>query len=157
MGGVKPSDVSYLECHGTGTSLGDPIEVGALHRVLRSTATCAEPIRIGVFKSLMAHSEGAAGMVGLVKVAHVLKQRCMPPNLHLQVANPKLALEAFAAAMPTQSTGSALSPELRMGVSSFGYSGTNSHAVLSSATELTTAVVGSRGTLEIISRPCGLS
>ena len=63
----RESKPHCVEAHGTGTALGDPIEVGALHRVLQSTAESAEPVLLGAFKSLMAHSEGAAGMAGLVK------------------------------------------------------------------------------------------
>ena len=107
-----------VEVHGTGTALGDPIEVGALHRVLGSTTGRMDPVTLGALKSLMAHSEGAAGMAGLVKVVHVLKRHNMPSNLHLRAANPKLDLDGFSVVMATQGTGLVSTQELQMGVSS---------------------------------------
>ena len=127
------SKAHCVEAHGTGTALGDPIEVGALHRVLGSTVETAEPVLLGAFKSLMAHSEGAAGMAGLVKVIQVLRYHCVPPNLHLQKTNPKLDLEEFATVMPSQGVELVVGEVLLMGESSFGYSGTNAHAVRSTA------------------------
>eukprot|EP00656_Telonema_subtile_P055640 TRINITY_DN8675_c0_g1_i4.p1 TRINITY_DN8675_c0_g1~~TRINITY_DN8675_c0_g1_i4.p1 ORF type:complete len:1250 (+),score=219.87 TRINITY_DN8675_c0_g1_i4:292-4041(+) len=120
---------TWLEAHGTGTALGDPIEIGALCRVLQFGSVAAAPAVVGAFKSQMAHSEGAAGMVGLVKVAYALDGRSMPPSLHLRMANARLGLEEFAVAVPSQVFG-LLEGSVWMGVSSFGYSGTNSHAVV---------------------------
>eukprot|EP00656_Telonema_subtile_P003376 TRINITY_DN11543_c0_g1_i3.p1 TRINITY_DN11543_c0_g1~~TRINITY_DN11543_c0_g1_i3.p1 ORF type:complete len:2117 (+),score=442.26 TRINITY_DN11543_c0_g1_i3:173-6523(+) len=119
-------EVGSVEAHGTGTALGDPIEVGALHRVLGGTHQSSS-VLLGAFKTQIAHTEGAAGMAGLLKVVHTLWACQMPPNLHLLQPNPKLDLEGFAVHTPSQ-TSTAVADS--MGVSSFGYSGTNSHAVL---------------------------
>ena len=126
--------VVCVETHGTGTALGDPIEVGALHRVLQGVIG-AEPVVLGARKSQMAHSEGAAGMAGLVKVVQVLERCCMVPNLHLQQVNPKLELDGFATVLASECCVLRMNDEVLMGVSSFGYSGTNSHAVLASSPE----------------------
>ena len=123
--------VCGVETHGTGTALGDPIEVGALQRVLASSAAKAEPVALGAFKSQIAHAEGAAAIAGLVKVVRVLKHRHVPANLHLRETNPKLELGGFALMVPSHGMKlGVLSGVARMGVSAFGYSGTNSHAVL---------------------------
>ena len=90
-----------VEMHGTGTALGDLIEVGALHRVLQSVIG-AQLVVLGARKSQMAHSEGAAGMAGLSKVVQVLKQCCMVPNLHLKHVNPKLELCGFEIVLPSE-------------------------------------------------------
>lgn len=115
-----------IEAHGTGTALGDPIEVGALHRVLQS-----ESVVLGAIKSQMAHSEGAAGMAGLMQALLVLQHACVSPSLHLQQANSKMELQGFVVQMPSQGTCFlSVNRMQRMGVSSFGFSGTNSHAMV---------------------------
>ncbi|MFM7425396.1 MAG: type I polyketide synthase, partial [Elainella sp.] len=87
--GVDPAQVQYVEAHGTGTKLGDPVELEALGEVLglgRQT-----PCAIGSVKTNIGHTETAAGVAGLIKVALALKQGQIPPSLHLQVPNPRLA------------------------------------------------------------------
>ena len=121
-----------VECHGTGTALGDPIEVGALNRVLGSTALASAPLPLGSLKSVMAHSEGAAGMAGLMKVINSMRYKCVFPNLHLQQANQKLELEGFAVTLLSESAETDQRVDPFVGVSSFGYSGTNAHTILMS-------------------------
>src|SRR5262245_33834312 len=87
--GVKPDELGYLETHGTGTPLGDPIEVHALGRVLGKERR--EPLAIGSVKTNFGHLEAAAGIAGLIKVALSLEREELPPHLHLKKKNPHIA------------------------------------------------------------------
>ncbi|WP_433755130.1 type I polyketide synthase [Nocardia sp. CA-135398] len=127
--GVRPQDVDFIEAHGTGTILGDMIEVkalGALHGSNR-----AEPCGIGSIKGNLGHTEGAAGVAGLIKVALGLHHGVVAPTRFAEQENPRLrmtqhGLRLVAEPMPLH--GPALG-----GVSSFGIGGTNAHIVLASA------------------------
>ena len=125
--GAVAADVAFTDCHGTGTSLGDPIEMSALRAVQAAARDGANGLAVGAIKSSMGHLEGAAGMAGVLKGVLVLRHGSAPANLHLQRLNPHIDLDGFAAALPAQSTshaGGALA-----GCSSFGFSGTNTHCV----------------------------
>ena len=128
--GRATRDSHSSEAHGTGTALGDPIEVGALQRVFSQQT--ASTVTIGAIKSRIGHAEGAAGFTGLAKVMLVLEQQTLPPDLHLQIANPKISLDRFDVLLPSGLTLHPLDAdnELFLGVNSFGYAGTNSHAVM---------------------------
>ena len=86
----------FSETHGTGTSLGGPIEVGAPQAVFGSNNHNGGCMVLGALKSRLAHTEGAAGMMGVLKVVQVLLQGCVPPNLHMHKENDKLGLDGFA-------------------------------------------------------------
>jgi thioester reductase-like protein len=127
--GVQPAQVGYIEAHGTGTPLGDPIEVRALARVLGEGRS--EPLRIGSVKTNIGHLESAAGMAGFIKLVLSLQRGEIPPHLHLKELNPHIAAGAFPIEIPT-----VLTPWMGRrigGVSSFGASGTNAHVVVESA------------------------
>lgn len=129
--GIDPRDVRYVETHGTGTSLGDPIEAGALGAVLGADRDEARPLVIGSVKSNIGHLEAAAGVAGLIKSALILQNGQIPPSLHFQSPNPKidfsaLHLQVATSLMPLNGG----SDRAVAGVSSFGYSGTNSHVVV---------------------------
>ena len=94
---MQRAALDAVEAHGTGTALGDPIELGALHRVLGAGSSADQPVLVGAIKSLMAHSEGAAGMAGLLKLVVLLRSGAMPASLQLRQANPKLELGEFKA------------------------------------------------------------
>jgi len=136
---IQGKDVDYVECHGTGTNLGDPIEVEALSVVLEENRK--KPVYLGSVKSNFGHLEGAAGIVGLIKAILVLQHEAIPPNLHFHTLNPKINLNRFKAIVPIQKTSlrSTCSNEpktaLLAGVSSFGFGGTNAHVILQSWTE----------------------
>ncbi|WP_437670504.1 type I polyketide synthase [Sorangium sp. So ce131] len=129
--GVDPRDVQYIETHGTGTVLGDPIEAGALGAVLGKDRPADRPLLLGAVKTNIGHLEAAAGMAGLIKTALALKHRTVPPNLHFETPNPYIPFDALRLKVPTscepwpEREGRALS-----GVSSFGFGGTNCHVVL---------------------------
>jgi acyl transferase domain-containing protein len=128
---ADPAAVVYLEAHGTGTPLGDPIEVQALGEVYGAgTVPCA----IGSVKANLGHLEAAAGIVGLVKAMLVLEHGCSPPHLHLERLNPEIDFERTRFHLPTELTPLPDSPDPWLAtVSSFGFGGTNAHAVLEAA------------------------
>ena len=87
---ANPGDVNYVECHGTGTALGDPIEVGALKGVFGTEREASNPLVLGAIKTNIGHLEACAGMTGLIKVVMALRHRAVPLNLHFQKLNPLL-------------------------------------------------------------------
>ncbi len=131
---VSPIDISYVETHGTGTALGDPIEVEALTEVLGSTAFGDRPCALGSVKTNLGHLEAAAGIAGFIKAALALHHEEIPPNLHYQKRNPLVILEGTRFYVPVTPTPWLRSERGRFaGVSSFGFSGTNAHIVLEEA------------------------
>ncbi|MBD2364812.1 SDR family NAD(P)-dependent oxidoreductase [Anabaena minutissima FACHB-250] len=131
--GVSPGKVQYIEAHGTGTKLGDPIEVKALGKVLNEGRIPGEYCALGSVKTNIGHAEAAAGIAGLIKVALSLKHGQIPASLHFQEANPyipfdKLPLRVQQKLEPWPEIGETAIA----GVSSFGFGGTNAHVVLES-------------------------
>ncbi len=135
--GIDPLSVHYVEAHGTGTSVGDPVEIKALGSVLCEGRSAEHPLIVGSVKTNIGHTEGAAGLAGLIKVALCLKHKVIPPNLHFHEPNPAIPWADYALMIPTQlmpwPQGNA--PCLA-GVSSFGIAGTNAHVVLEEAPPL---------------------
>ncbi len=131
---VKPSQISYVETHGTGTSLGDPIEVNSLKRVLMDGREADQPCCIGSVKTNIGHLEAAAGIAGLIKVVLSLQHRQIPPHLHFKQLNPYIKLKNTPIQIPTelQQWPAQAQPRLA-GVSAFGFGGTNAHAILEEA------------------------
>ncbi len=140
--GVAPADVHYVEAHGTGTPLGDPIEVQALASVLGEGRPAGRPVLIGSVKTNLGHLEAAAGVTGLIKVVLALQHEMVPPHLHFDAPNPhipwkELPVTVAAAATPwTRGSGRRIA-----GLSSFGFSGTNAHAVVEEAPVSSVAAV----------------
>jgi acyl transferase domain-containing protein len=133
-GGVEPSEVSYIEAHGTGTSLGDPIEVGALGAVFGGNHSPENPLMIASLKTNMGHLEAAAGIAGLIKTVLQLQHQEIVPHLHLNKPNPYINWDEMPVSVPTQLTPWSVGSQKRIaGVSSFGFSGTNAHVVLQEA------------------------
>ncbi|MGB3533336.1 MAG: type I polyketide synthase, partial [Microcoleaceae cyanobacterium] len=128
---VKPNQISYIEAHGTGTSLGDPIEIGALGAIFGNTHTSEKPLIVGSVKTNIGHLEAAAGIAGLIKVVLALQHEKIPSHLHFKTPNPYINWEQFPLTIPTQSIpwNSGETPRLA-GISSFGFSGTNAHIIL---------------------------
>ena len=132
--GLSPSQVRYVEAHGTGTIAGDPVELTALGNVLSSGRPSGRVCYIGSVKTNFGHTEGAAGIAGLIKTALVLQHRRVPANLHLKELNPAIAWNDYPIAIPRELTDFAQDSEpIVAGVSAFGISGTNAHAVLTEA------------------------
>ena len=129
--GVDAQDVFYVEAHGTGTAVGDPIECGALGRVLGEPRGDGSDCLIGSVKSNIGHLEAASGIAGLTKALLVLKHREIPANLHFTTPNPKIAFEDWKLKVVTEAT--ALPERKRpvvIGINSFGFGGTNAHLAL---------------------------
>ena len=125
--GVAPAEVGYVELHGTGTRVGDPIEAAALGTALG--AGREEPLLVGSVKTVIGHLEGAAGIAGLLKVVLSLRHRVLPPSLNFVSPNPDIPLEELNLDV-VRETREWPSERLVAGVSSFGIGGTNCHLVL---------------------------
>ena len=131
--GLKPSDVDVVECHGTGTKLGDPIEVQALGAVYGQGRAAESPLLLGTIKSNVGHLESAAGMAGILKILAAFRHEALPASLHATPLNshipwdnlPVQVVEALRP-WPKSSNGTLR----RAGVSGFGLSGTNAHVII---------------------------
>ncbi|QSQ15452.1 type I polyketide synthase [Myxococcus landrumensis] len=131
---VAASDIGYVESHGTGTSLGDPIEFEALREVLGQPRPDGSTCAIGALKTNLGHLEAAAGVAGLIKTVLVLRREAIPRNLNFRSINPRISLSGTPFVFPTQELPwpRGTKPR-RAGVSAFGLSGTNAHVVLEEA------------------------
>ncbi|WP_199286395.1 type I polyketide synthase [Pseudogemmobacter humi] len=132
LAGITSDTVSYVECHGTGTYLGDPIEVAALTQAFRESADAKGHCRIGSVKTNIGHLDTAAGVAGLIKVALSLHHRELPPSLGYEAPNPAIDFESSPFLVNDRLT-PWQAPVLRAGVNSLGVGGTNAHAVLEEA------------------------
>ena len=130
--GVSPLDVDYLEAHGTGTTVGDPIEADAVAAVYGAGRDAERPLLMGSVKTNIGHLESAAGVAGVIKAALVLHRGVIPKHLHFHDPNPEIDWDR----LPLRVTSSMMEwPDLpgrrrRAGVNSFGISGTNAHLVM---------------------------
>ena len=132
--GLAPAEIDYIEAHGTGTALGDPIEMHALKAVF---AGRERPLLVGSVKSNIGHAEAAAGIAGLIKAVLMLRHQRVPASLNYRHLNPHIDLAGVPIAVPTALREADLT---RIGVSSFGFSGTNAHVVLERAPPETATV-----------------
>jgi len=130
---IKPSKVQYVETQGTGTLLGDAIEVQALNEVLKIDRPAGQPLAIGSVKTNLGHLEAAAGMAGLIKVALSLKHGTIPPSLHFNEPNPLAPFDEIPIEVPTIARPFTGDEPATAAVSAFGFGGTNAHMVLQAA------------------------
>nr|QKW94320.1 short-chain dehydrogenase/reductase SDR [Stigmatella aurantiaca] len=129
--GVKPGEVDYVETHGTGTALGDPIEVGALAEVFGPGRPQDQPLLLGSAKTIVGHTEIAAGMAGLFKVILALQHETVPGYPTLGALSSRIPWKDLPVAVPRQPVVWPRGKRARIaGVSSFGFSGTNAHLVI---------------------------
>ncbi|MFI2287584.1 SDR family NAD(P)-dependent oxidoreductase [Streptomyces niveus] len=134
--GVDPAEVGYVELHGTGTKVGDPIEAAALGAVLGVHRPTGLPLQVGSVKTNIGHLEGAAGIAGLLKVLLAFRYGQLPPSLNFDTPNPDIPLDELNLRVQrelvpwTRGDG-----QLIAGVSSFGVGGTNCHVVVSAVPE----------------------
>jgi acyl transferase domain-containing protein/phospholipid N-methyltransferase/acyl carrier protein len=148
---LSPDDVAYIEAHGTGTSLGDPIEVRALGKVFGPNRTAETPLLIGSVKTNFGHLEAAAGITGVIKAVLALQHRELPPSLHFRTPNPHIAWEQLPIRVVTETQPLPQRNGRRIvGVSSFGFSGTNAHVLLEEAPRSTTEPVGEQRPRQIL-------
>jgi amino acid adenylation domain-containing protein len=132
--GVDARSISYVECHGTATPMGDPIEVAGLTRAFSSSTSDVQFCAIGSVKSNVGHLDAAAGVTGLIKTALALKHGVLPASLHYHKPNPQI--DFAATPFYVNDTLTAWPPGAaprRAGVSSFGVGGTNVHVILEEA------------------------
>jgi len=143
---IHPREISYIEAHGTGTSLGDPIEIAGLTRAFREATDAREYCAIGSLKSNIGHAEGAAGIAGVTKVLLQLQHRQLAPSLHARTLNPLIDFETSPFRVQQELT-SWPQPEIAedgatrvvpriAGISSFGAGGSNAHVLIHEAPEL---------------------
>ncbi len=130
--GVDPMAVAYVEAHGPGTPVGDPIEAAALGEVIGKGRAEDEAFPVGSIKTNIGHLEGASGIAGFIKASVALKKRGVPPNLHFHRPNPAIPFREHRIVIPTElmpMVKKHASPPL-VGVNSFGAGGTNAHVVM---------------------------
>jgi phthiocerol/phenolphthiocerol synthesis type-I polyketide synthase E len=134
MAELEPEAISYIETHGTGTALGDPIEVAALTRAFRSGTEKKAFCAIGSVKTNIGHTDTAAGIAGLIKTVLMLENRMIPPTLHFERPNPEIDFDStpfYVNARLSEWKGDSF--PRRAGVSSFGVGGTNAHVIVEEA------------------------
>ncbi|SFO07874.1 Acyl transferase domain-containing protein [Roseovarius lutimaris] len=131
IAGVSAETVDYVECHGTGTYLGDPIEVAALTQAFRETTEAVDFCRIGSVKTNIGHLDTAAGVASLIKATLALYHKEMPPSLGYEAANPAIGFDGSPFTVNDRPTPwPRRTHPRRAGVNSLGVGGTNAHAVL---------------------------
>ncbi|HHF0573230.1 TPA: beta-ketoacyl synthase N-terminal-like domain-containing protein, partial [Legionella anisa] len=128
---TDPAHVSYIECHGTGTFLGDPIEIQALGEVISKNRSTDKPCWIGSVKTNIGHLEPAAGIISVIKTALTLKNGLIPPHLNFNQANPHIPFERYSLQITNQPEQLPKYSDVGIaGVSGFGFGGANAHLVL---------------------------
>lgn len=129
--GVSPETITYIETHGTGTGLGDPIEIEGLRKAFAEVTSRKQFCAVGSVKTNLGHLDTAAGILGVVKVICAMNQKMIPPSLHFQVPSRKIDFEDTALYVCNRLTSwdTGEYPR-RCGVTSFGLSGTNAHVIL---------------------------
>ena len=131
LAGLDPVDTQYVELHGTGTKAGDPTEMGAVARTIahgrQSSLYC------GSVKTQIGHTEGAAGIAGILKCTLMLERGKIPPHLNFANANPRLQLDSWNIILPTATLPWPRGEIRRCSVNNFGFGGTNAHAILEGA------------------------
>ena len=134
---VEPADVDYVETHGTGTLLGDPIEARALGAVYGRGRQPESPLLVGAAKTNLGHLEAAAGLVGLIKTTLAVQRGEIPPNQHFGEPNPHIPFDELHLKVVDESTKWPKTGHPRLaGVSSFGFGGTNAHLILQQAPQV---------------------
>jgi acyl transferase domain-containing protein/thioesterase domain-containing protein len=134
VAGVKADDISYVETHGTGTTVGDPIEIKGLTQAFRESTAAKGYCAIGSLKSSVGHLDAAAGVAGLIKTVLALENREIPPSLHFQTPNPLIDFASTPFSVNAKLTDwKSIGTPRRAGVTSLGIGGTNAHVVLEEA------------------------
>jgi len=130
--GIPVTDIDYLEAHGTGTAVGDPIETRAIGAALGQPRGPGNPLLIGSVKSNLGHLEAASGAAGLVKAIYCLQHRVVPATIGIQTLNPAIEFDNWNIAVATQNHPLPRAKPLTIGVNSFGFGGANAHVILQS-------------------------
>lgn len=145
--GLQPCDIGYIEAHGTGTAVGDPLEMAAIGRTLGQVAGRTEALRVGSIKASIGHLEAAAGIASVIKAALTLHHRTIAPQGWLNELNPAIPFEEYRLAVAREAEPFPSSQGLpAVAVNGFGYGGSNAHAIL------TAAPAGGSGTATVANR-----
>ncbi|MEU5071977.1 beta-ketoacyl synthase N-terminal-like domain-containing protein, partial [Streptomyces asoensis] len=152
--GTDPADVQYVELHGTGTKVGDPVEAAALGAVVGTAHEPGRPVMVGSVKTNVGHLEGAAGITGLLKTVLSLRHRLLPASLNYETPNPDIPLDRLNLSVQrTTGPWPADGRPLLAGVSSFGMGGTNCHVVAAEWTGNREATAPHSGTAPFVHAP----
>ncbi|PWT82702.1 MAG: beta-ketoacyl synthase [Acidobacteria bacterium] len=135
--GVDPRSVAFIEAHGTGTRVGDPVEAKAIGDAIGRARS--HPLPIGSIKTNIGHLEAAAGMAGMLKSLLALEHNALPPSLHFEEPNPDIAFEEYNIAVCSAMLDLNRNERRYAGVNSFGFGGTNAHVILSDAPRVPTS------------------
>ncbi|EGG13557.1 fatty acid synthase [Cavenderia fasciculata] len=128
--GLSPSDIYYVECHGTGTPTGDPLEVQGIAGVFGDSHSKEQPLRIGSVKSNIGHTESTAGVASIIKCAMMLKNRTLIKNINFKELNPRIDLLDGRIKIVLENEPLPDDRVIRMGINSFGLTGSNSHVIV---------------------------
>ncbi|KAI9642743.1 hypothetical protein NHQ30_008474 [Ciborinia camelliae] len=132
--GLLLDSTMYFESHGTGTALGDPIELGAIGKSFGANRSDdVPPLHVGSIKTNLGHTEGTAGISGVIKAVLSLEKGMIPPNSNLEIINPRLNLKEWKMALPVELTPWPTTGLRRASVNSFGFGGSNAHVILDDA------------------------
>jgi amino acid adenylation domain-containing protein len=133
--GIEPESIGYIEAHGTGTPLGDPIELAGLTKAFRTGTSKKQFCVVGTAKTNLGHLDIAAGVTGLINAAHIVRQGVFPPTLHFKKPNPNFDFENSPFRVNSERSEWKAEGPRRAGVSAFGVGGTNAHVVIEQAPE----------------------
>ncbi|KAB5517403.1 putative polyketide synthase [Coniochaeta sp. 2T2.1] len=131
--GLPLNQTRYFEAHGTGTPVGDPIEMKAIGRVFRDSRSSEEPLYVGSIKANIGHLEGASGLAGILKSIFILEKGIIPPQANFERINPVIDVNFYNLAVPTNSIPWPSAGVRRVSVNSFGFGGSNTHVILDDA------------------------
>ncbi|RYP33985.1 hypothetical protein DL767_004506 [Monosporascus sp. MG133] len=136
--GLSPRETAYVECHGTGTPVGDPIEIEAISRLMKRSST--DPLLIGGVKPNLGHSEAASGITSIIKASLMLEKNFILPTIGVTKVNPKIKCEDWGVKIvtegqpwPNSDKSAFVAPPRRVSINAFGYGGANAHAILEHA------------------------
>ncbi|KAF2177009.1 putative polyketide synthase [Zopfia rhizophila CBS 207.26] len=131
--GLDLASTQFVEAHGTGTPTGDPLEASALAQTFGAARPAGQPLLIGSVKSNIGHLEGASGVAQVTKAIMALEKGMIPPNIWFEKANPRIPMEEWNLQVPTKLQEWPTQGQRRISINSFGYGGTNAHAILDDA------------------------
>ncbi|XP_021965941.1 putative inactive phenolphthiocerol synthesis polyketide synthase type I Pks15 [Folsomia candida] len=133
--GMKPTQIQVVEAHGTGTAKGDPLEIKAISKAY-STSERADPLIITAGKANIGHTESASGISGLIKITLAMKNDLIPMQIKIQTLNPEIDLTTIPATIPLEGHWpwrTLMGTPKVAGISSFGFTGTNTHIIVQEA------------------------